>query len=472
MGEKAAAPPKRNIYVLKKGLDPEEIAAVFARASRSSKSFREIIREVTPSKAAQLLESWVIRAKPPHKSLADHAWANVAVENISRLSIENLESNRFGGYTERSTRYQKFSRNGYHVPVEIIGTELEPLYHAVMHHLFDTYWICLGEKLPIDVCRNLLPTGTVANVGVSANATTLMHAVTKLLSSQRSEERQIGKELQRTLMRRIPTLINSVSESEYLLEVQRVRRELAQVLNAHSNDNQTVARIVRWGPSEGENALLVGAAYRPSTNACYEDILQEVESLPPEKRGEFIFRLIGLDFPEGQNNIRNSGEPIVRESELPWMYLELLTDQGAFFDLKRHRAGVTLIPQDLGTELGYITPLAVVEAGLQNAYEDAIEASQEAYQTIESEFPGCGAYVLTQAQKRRYLMGVNLRSLYHVLFHRTDEFGHFGYNRAARAVYEAAVEADIFPFAMAALGLILEGRPSVAELESKYFFQT
>ncbi len=96
-------PPQRQVYLLDpKSLSPEIIAVTFAKTSRSPQSFRQIAAELTDEKSADFNEKWVVGYG--HASVAEHALLHLAVENVSRLAIECLESNRLASYTENSTR--------------------------------------------------------------------------------------------------------------------------------------------------------------------------------------------------------------------------------------------------------------------------------------------------------------------------------------------------------------------------------
>jgi thymidylate synthase ThyX len=111
-------------------------------------------------------------------------------ENISRLAIECIESNRLASYTEKSTRYQRWDLKGYFMPLEVIGTGYEALYREACDLLFQTYQESLDpvrkiiqNKNPrrenetderwdgrirsryVDVCRFILPSAALANVG-------------------------------------------------------------------------------------------------------------------------------------------------------------------------------------------------------------------------------------------------------------------------------------------------------------------
>ena len=108
-------PRQRDIYLLSpKALSPETIAVTFAKTSRSPEAFRDIALELTDERSAQFHERWVVGYG--HASVAEHAVLHLAVENVSRLAVECLESNRLASYTEKSTRYQLWDADSYYTP--------------------------------------------------------------------------------------------------------------------------------------------------------------------------------------------------------------------------------------------------------------------------------------------------------------------------------------------------------------------
>src|SRR5512147_146154 len=230
----------RDIYLLDpKELSPEVIAVAFAKTSRSPESFREIAAGLTDEKSAEFHDKWVVGYG--HASVAEHAVLHLALENISRLAIEAIESNRLASYTEKSTRYQLFEREGYYAPPVIAASKYADLYRDTIHLLFDTYFASIEpvravilKKYPrhegenekkyegrirskwIDNCRYLLPTATLANVGMTANARVLEHAISKLMSHPLEEVREIGGEMKRVAQIEVPTLVKYANRSEYL----------------------------------------------------------------------------------------------------------------------------------------------------------------------------------------------------------------------------------------------------------------
>src|SRR3990172_12880493 len=130
--------PERQIYLLSpKDLSPETIAVAFAKTSRSPESFREIADGLSEESSAKFHEKWVVGYG--HASVAEHAILHVAIENVSRISMEAIESNRLASYTEKSTRYQKWDPEAFHVPVELDGQSLRDEYFNTCRMLFETY---------------------------------------------------------------------------------------------------------------------------------------------------------------------------------------------------------------------------------------------------------------------------------------------------------------------------------------------
>ncbi len=178
--------PEREIYLLSpRALSPETIAVAFAKTSRSPESFRDIAAELSDEKSAQFHEKWVVGYG--HASVAEHAVLHIAFENVSRIAIESIESNRLASYTEKSTRYQKWGQDDFTIPPELIGHPLHDEFVDTIRFLFRTYAESLDpvrtlilDRFPrrenekdeawdrrirskyVDVCRFLLPAAALA----------------------------------------------------------------------------------------------------------------------------------------------------------------------------------------------------------------------------------------------------------------------------------------------------------------------
>src|SRR5512136_1687740 len=256
----------RDIYLLDpKELSPEVIAVAFAKTSRSPESFREIAAGLTEEKSAEFHDKWVVGYG--HASVAEHAVLHLALENVSRLAIESIESNRLASYTEKSTRYQVFDRDAYYTPSNIAASQQAGLYRDTIHLLFDTYFASIEpvravilKKYPrhesenekkyegrirskwIDNCRYLLPTATLANVGVTANARVLEHAISKMMSHPLEEVREIGAEMKSVAQMEVPTLVKYANRSEYLAKQMR----LAENRTPHNGVSREAVKLVAY----------------------------------------------------------------------------------------------------------------------------------------------------------------------------------------------------------------------------------
>src|SRR5215510_16427634 len=234
--------PEREIYLLSpRALSPETIAVAFAKTSRSPESFRAIAAELSDEKSAQFHEKWVVGYG--HASVAEHAVLHIAFENVSRLAIESIESNRLGSYTEKSTRYQKWGLDDCTIPPELDNHPLRAEYVDTIRFLFKAYADSLDpvrtlvfERFPrrenekdeawdrrvrskyVDVCRFLLPAASLANVGMTANARVIENMIRKMLSHELMEVREIGAKVKEVSRVETPTLVKYADAVPYLVE--------------------------------------------------------------------------------------------------------------------------------------------------------------------------------------------------------------------------------------------------------------
>ena len=82
---------RRRVYPLdSRNLSEEQIAVTFAMTSRRPEPFDETARQVSEATAADFHERWVVGYG--HASVAEHAVVRLAVENISRIATDALET--------------------------------------------------------------------------------------------------------------------------------------------------------------------------------------------------------------------------------------------------------------------------------------------------------------------------------------------------------------------------------------------
>jgi thymidylate synthase ThyX len=466
----------RQVYLLSpRSLSPETIAVTFAKTSRSPLSFREIAAELSDEKSAEFHEKWVVGYG--HASVAEHAVLHIAFENVSRLAIETIESNRLASYTEKSTRYQRWGPDSFHVPAEVVGTQDEPIFRSTCRALFEAYLASLEPvrrvvqgRLPrhggesdarwdgriraryVDACRFLLPAAALANVGMTANARTLEHAIRKMLSHSLEEVRQVGEAVRLVACVEVPTLLKYADPTPYARRAeQRLEQEAADLVG----EGRETVRVLAWD-TDGEDRVLAAALY-PAARASFEEVLASVRARTPDGRLRLVQSLLAD---------RAAHDVPLRALEHTTYTVEMVLDQGGYFELKRHRM-MTQTPQHLTTALGFAVPALMVEAGLEAEYRRVMEQADLAFRRMAERDPAVAAYLVPNACNRRVLITANLREIFHFCELRSASNAHFSIRRVALGLAEAVRQ--VHP----ALGAYLR-LPEPADriaLESEHFAQ-
>ncbi len=437
--------PERDIYLLSpRALSPETIAVAFAKTSRAPESFREIAAELSDEKSAQFHEKWVVGYG--HASVAEHAILHIAFENVSRVAIEAIEGNRLASYTEKSTRYQKWGPDDFTIPPELDGHPLRDEYITTVRLLFSTYAESLApvknliiEQTPrrnnesdeaydrrirsqyVDRCRFLLPAAANANVGMTANARVIEATIRKMLSHPLAEVRQIGETMKEVSKAETPTLVKYADANPYTMETMR---ELANRKSIIDNRKSDWCSLIDYD-KDGERKILAAALYR-FDEASYSDALAYVKSLRKKEREQLAETLLGklgkYDVP-------------LRELEYAAYTFDLVMDQGAYAEFKRHRM-MTQTPQRLTTRLGFTTPLLITEAGFRSRYEAAMEAAIQMYEKLHAFNPDVAQYIVPNGFNRRVLAQFNLREAFAFCQLRSAANAHFSIRRVAQKIYE------------------------------------
>ena len=442
--------PSREIYLLSpRSLSPETIAVAFAKTSRSPESFRDIASELSDEKSAQFHEKWVVGYG--HASVAEHAVLHIAFENVSRLAIESIEGNRLASYTEKSTRYQKWGSEDFFIPSELDGHALRDDYVDTIRLLFKAYadslepvrslvlerfarrenesaeaWDRRLRSKYVDVCRFLLPAASLANVGMTANARVLENMIRKMLSHELSEVCEIGEKVKEVAKAETPTLVKYADAVPYLMET------CGEFALAPTPVPMGEGLIVEddWCTlisfdKDGEKKVLAAALFRFG-EMSYAEALAYVKSLRKPVRETLAQSLLGrlgkYDVP-------------LRELEYSTYVFDLVMDQGAYAEFKRHRM-MTQTPQRLTTRLGYATPRLITEAGFGSQYEVAMNAAHEMYEKLYAVSPTIAQYVVPNGYNRRVLAEFNLREAFAFCQLRSAPNAHFSIRRVAQRMYD------------------------------------
>ena len=448
---------RRRIYPLSpRELTEEQIAVTFAMTSRRPEPFDEIATQVSAERAADFNERWVVGYG--HASVAEHAILHLAVENISRLACDTLEDNRLASYTEKSSRYQVIDPESFHIPSELenhsalraeyvsvcraLFTAYSRLIDGVMSHLrsrhsqrdgeSDFAYVLRLRRQATDACRAVLPASTLTNVGLTANARTLEHAISKLMSSELAEERDVGRELRERGRSITPTLVKYADHNAYLAGHRRVRA-------AEDEDAPNVAPVsVRLLDYDRDATRRLSAALLFRRGGDYGHALALSEAMTETERIEMI-----------GGAVRDIGphDAPPREFELVGYTFEFVFDYGALREFRRHRMQ-TYLGQPLTVANGCDTPPLVEESGLTGVFDQAVSQSERLYSALAGEDPAVAQYAVTHAHRQRVLSRMNLRECYHLFNLRSSRQAHLSIRQPVLEAMRLAVEAqpDLFRY--------------------------
>ena len=463
-------------------LTEEQMAVVFAMTSRSPEPFDEIARRVTEESASDFHERWVLDYG--HASVAEHAVLHMAVEDISRLACDQLQSNRLASYTEKSSRYQVIERNSFHVPAELgTGSEILQDYMSGCQAMFDAYHSLLEKcqkelarqqpqqdaesgraynlrirRQATDACRAVLPAATLTNVGMTANARTMEHAISKLMSSGLAETRLLGETLREKGREIVPTLIKYADRSEYLA---KPPRRIASGTNQSQQADMLVIDEANENAAWPPQTWLHGTGHTTGLSAepyPKAKLWRFDSNAPRNLAAALLYRSGEYNYAGAETKLRSAGADEVRriiqdalegmgphgqpprEFETVSYTLELRMDYGALREFRRHRM-MTPIFQPLTVREGLNMPAAISDGGpgatgLQKEFMAATEEAERLFRKLERHSPELAQYAVTHAHVQQTLVHVNLRELYHLIKLRTAKQAHESIRGPMRAVLE------------------------------------
>ncbi len=432
----------RRIYPLE-DLPPEVKAVIFARCSRSPLPFDEIAKELTEEKSSQFHQKWVLGFG--HSSIAEHAVLSLAIENVSILATKAIEDTRLASFTEKSTRYQVFEKDKFYRPKKILNSQFKNLYEKTCQNLINFY-LNLFEKIKenlkkefsdlseielkaktCDIVRVVLPTATLTNLGMTINVRSLAHLISKLLSSSLEEFQEIGQESKKAGLKITPTLLKYAEPNPYLIETKKALEKLTTKICKHRRaeyNRSSEAQLVEYDRN-AEERILTALLYRFS-KLSYQEIKAKIKKMKKKEKEKI--------FDEAMKKRDEHDQPL-RELEHTYYTFDILLDYGAFRDLQRHRI-CTQTNQELSVDYGYVISKEIEQYGFKKEFEKKMKKASNTFKKIYKKFPKEAQYVLPLAFRKRFLITLNLRELYHLVPLRSSPKGHPAYRQISREMYQ------------------------------------
>jgi thymidylate synthase ThyX len=171
---------------------------------------------------------------------------------------------------------------------------------------------------------------------------------------------------------------------------------------------------------DGENRILAALIYRYSNRPFAECLIRIQNLADPEKErlaADLLGRLGEHDIP-------------LRELEYASITFDILMDQGAYFEFKRHRM-MTQTPQMLSTFYDFAVPKLLSESGEGDLFIEDMQKADDLYQRLSEDFPQAASYIVPNAFNRRVLVKMNLRSALHFINLRSAPNAHYAIRRVA-----------------------------------------
>jgi thymidylate synthase ThyX len=456
---------------------PEEVVAVlFAYYSRSRDSLRRnLLKLITEGdlallghrpgaladqpdltyardKARQFHEKWVVGYG--HASIAEHAVAHLAVEDVSIVASKVIEDMRLASYTEKSTRYVEFDTEHYYPLPELDGTAAGTLYHHTMRCLLTTYTTLLPQVMTavqtawprtptqtersynaacrakaLDLLRYFLPAATLTNLGMTINGRALEHLLTKMLSHPLPEVQRLGAMLKEEAVQLMPTLLKYAQPNAYMAETEAAMRTLASELLLSEVPSDSPGVTLVRAPEEAETQLVAAILFGYSQHA-WSQILTRARALSWTEKERVVAAYLRHRGPHDQ--------PLRALEHLTYTF-EILVDYGAYRDIHRHRMA-TQTRQLLSPVHGYSLPEELQQYGFRQVFETCMALAAEAYQRLAADHPQLAPYVLPLAYRCRVLITWNLREMYHFVQLRSARQGHASYRKVAQEVYHTLAQ--------------------------------
>jgi flavin-dependent thymidylate synthase len=431
-------------------LTPETLSAGYARISRDPRSVEEIRRDAARQVERARRSNEAIIFGMGHSSVAEHAVFNLDVIGISRLAAEELQRTRLASYTEKSQRYITLEGD-YLVPEEIGGMGLAERFKEVVSSLNAAY-TTLNEGLSAlmeakhpglwadpktrstvegyakEDARYVVPLAALTQMGMTANSRVIEMTIRRLSAHPLAEVRGLSRHIFDAVLPHAPSLIRHTDPTPYDT---LTPAEVAAAAGAATDDggppeDREVVRLVDHTP--GADERLAAALLFSHGGREYQRCLRQAEGMGPEEKERLVDAALGR---------LESYDRVLREFELIGLTFEAVVSASNFAQLKRHRMA-TIVAQAYDIALGVEVPPAVREAGLTATFEEAAALSEALFEEIRRGDPRAAPYALTNAHRRRVLISLNLRELYHIARLRMDSTAQWDIRNLATAMAEAA----------------------------------
>ena len=428
-------------------LTPETLSAAYARISRSPLAVDQLRKQACLDVEKARRSNQKIIFAMGHHSVAEHAVFNFDIMGVSRLALEEIEQFRLASYTEKSQRYVTLAGDLV-LPAEIRSAALKTIFREIVQRQNRFYFKAfalltrqlrqqhaktarsaagrrLVEGWAKEDARYILSLATSGQVGMTVNARTLEHMLRRWRLSSRQEVRKLGEKLLALVLPIAPSLILFPEPTVFDRDAFSMLDEFfTSFPAAASRPAGPGLRIVSF-TENGDDIILAAHACR-CRGLDFPRALAMVKQIAPARKRSLLKEFFKkIEF--------FSAMP--REFEMADITFQTTVSAANFAQLKRHRMA-TLLTGEYAPALGNTLPKSIRESGLAGEFTEIIAATNEAYSLLREASGAAADYILTNSHRRRVLMKMNLKEMYHFVRLRDDEHAQWDIRELAHDLAE------------------------------------
>lgn len=414
---------------------PEVFSAAYARISRDKRPINQIRDDARKEVERARKSNETIIFKMGHHSVAEHAVFNLDIIGVSRRAMEEIERFRLCSYTEKSQRYITLDKD-FVVPPEVKGTRWEKEFVAIVNlqnqayerlflklkdFVFHKYKDLAQDKKNHSLlegwakedARYITSLSTLSQVGLTINARNLELMLRRFASSDLEEIRILRKMIYERVYEVAPSII--------------IFHE------ANDRDTKTYPGLKSFLVDKGipldnkkkeviDDVVLVD--FTPDGDSKVgASLIHSVSGLSYQESMELYRKMADTDKYELFKNAyryMQFYDSLLREFEFVNLTFNGIVSAACFAQLKRHRM-MTLTVQGYDPYLGVTIPPSIREIGEEGYFMDVVKKTTDFFYRLKKELGHVASYILTNAHRRRILLRVNARELYHISRLREDE---------------------------------------------------
>jgi len=443
-------------------LTPEVLSAAYARISRDPRPINEIRKSAREEVEKSRKSNATIIFKMGHHSVAEHAVFNLDIIGVSRYVMEEVEKFRLCSYTEKSQRYITLDKD-FVTPKEIIGTRFEKMFVDMIAEQNEAYFK-LFDKLKTHVfskhselaanpknhnllegwakedARYITSLATESQVGQTINARNFELLLRRFASHPLLEVRDLGRALFEQIAEVAPSIVIFHEANDFdkntFPQLKKVADEvLGQKIQSEAGNLQEV-KLVEF--TQNADSIIAACLLHVASNLSYEECRAVAEKLPAgERKKIFMGAWKNMQFYDS----------VPREFEYIDLTYNIVLSSACFGQLKRHRMS-TITAQGYDPNLGNTIPVAIKEIGMEPFFLEIVVKTNKVYELINKEMPIAAPYILTNSHRKRVLIKVNARELYHISRLREDAHAQWDIQNISRLMTAQAkrVMPGVFEF--------------------------